>query len=376
MKSVINKFAAATKDPYARLAQWKEQTGGKIIGCFPMYVPEEIIHAAGMLPIILLGSDEPIIVADKYIFGGGTCHLVRNNLDDALQGRLDFLDGVVFPDICDNISGTANIWRWARPSGFYHHLPVPVKMDFHATPDYLSYVFNGLRHSLEEFSGSKISEQALGQSISIYNHNRSLLRHLYQLRRANPSLLRAREVATVVEADMLMPKEEHSELLTQLLAQLEAKKLEEDSRVRLVLAGNFCEDAEKDVLDLVEEGGGAVADDDFYAGSRYFITEVDETIDPITALVRGYIKTPCPSKHNPAIYWDQYLLKKVKEAEAKGIVIWMVRYCTTLGTPSPYVMERLREAGVPCLLLETDHTGASGAIRTRLQAFIEMLKGK
>jgi len=341
-----------------------------------MHVPEEIIHAAGILPAIILGSDEPITLANSYL-QPHNCALVRSNLDMALTGKLDFLDGMVFPDICDSIQCVSDVWKRHKPGFFYHSLLVPARMNSPSSRQFLTQQFIQLKASLEKFMGQEISHKALGQSLAIYNHNRALLSRFSQLRRENPSLLRAKDLAIVVTASMLMPKEEHSQLLTELLSRAQKARPVPDGKPRLVLSGNLCDDPDQAILDLIEEVGAVVADDDLYVGTRYFATQADETLDPIEALAKRYIHdVPCPTKHNPQNDWADYLLGLVKQAKANGVIVLMLKYCEPHAFDYPYLKSRLSESGVPSLLLETEHGKAPlGPIRTRLQAFLETIEG-
>ena len=132
--------------------------------------------------------------------------------------------------------------------------------------------------------------------------------------------------------------------------------------------------SELDVLDLVEELGAVVVDDDLYVGSRYFATQVDETLDPIEALAAKFIENiPCPTKYDPSKDWGDYLVSMARRSRAGGVVIFMAKFCEPHGFDYPHLKDKLSDAGIPHLLLQTDHSGPSGQIRTRLQAFIELI---
>jgi len=376
MDKLLKKFAEIVGDPYSRLAQWKKETGRKIIGCFPMYIPEEIIHAAGMLPVTLLGSDEAVTLADQYAHPY-ICQLVRGNFDLSLKGELDFLDGVVFSDFCLTVQMISDIWIHHKPVSFYHQLILPKNMVAPYTKRYILRQFTGLKGSLEKLGGREISEDSLKKSISVYNENRRLLHRLYQLRRTNAGLIRARDMATVVASSMLMPKEEHSRLLSQLLERVQEVSSPPDGKARLVISGYLCDMPELEVLDLVEELGAVVSDDDLYVGRRYFHSLTEENMSPLEALARRYIEdVPCPTKLNPKKDWADYLSNLVKEAKAEGVVSVALKYCEAQLYDLPSLAVSLTQKGVPNLMVETSHSGATGQLRTRFQAFLETLGGR
>ena len=106
---VLRQFHEISDNPGTYASALKNQ-GKKIIGYFCSYTPEEIIHAAGLHPMRLFGTKDDIHLADKHL-QSYSCSLVRGALADVLSGRLDFLDGTVFPHTCDSIQRLSDIWR-------------------------------------------------------------------------------------------------------------------------------------------------------------------------------------------------------------------------------------------------------------------------
>jgi len=375
MKHTLKLLANVTDFPYSWLKQWKEETGRKVVGCFPMYVPEEIIHAAGLLPAVILGQEHQITLADNYL-QPYICSPVRGSLDLSLKGGMDCLDGLVFPDICEPVQMISEVWNVHQPTSFFYNLMVPANTSANYSLSRLTQEFSRLKTALEKFVGRAITQKNLKDSIAIYNEHRRLLHRLYQLRREHPEQFKARDIAIVVASSMLMPKEEHNRLLGQLLGEAAAKAPASTKRARLVISGSFCDIPEVDILDLVEESGALVVDDDLYVGRRYFQTLVNEQEEPLVALARRYIEdVPCPTKYHPDKDWAEYLLRLCQEVKADGVLIMLIKYCEPHALDYPRIKQHLSQASLPHLLIETDRSGATGQIRTRLQAFIEMLQG-
>ncbi len=268
----------------------------------------------------------------------------------------------------------SDIWIYHKPSSFYHQLILPKNMRADYTQGYLTRQFLYLKTALEKQVGRHISDSSLAESIAIYNENRRLLHRLYQLRRAHPKLFKARDTAVIVGACMLMPKEEHSRLLYQFLEEAEKIIPPSDGRIRLILSGCMCDMPELEVLDLVEELGAVVSDDDFYVGRRYFHSLTDEGLSPIDALAQRYIEdVPCPTKLDEKQDWSQYLATLLKDAKAAGIISVALKYCEAHLYDVPSLSANLSQKGIPNLMIETSHSGATGQLRTRFQAFLETL---
>jgi len=372
MNDIIGELATIAQNPLQRARRWKE-TGKRVIGCFPMYVPEEIIHASGILPITLLGTNETVTLSDRYM-QPYLCHVPRSNLDLALKGNLDFLDGVVFPNICDVLLFLPDIWSIHHPMPFQHTILVAGKLNSVSSQRYLISEFNRLKGSLEKFTHRDISDDALRRSIVIYNQNRDLMHKVYRTRSEKPGIFRARDVATVIMTSMLMPKEEHTALLREFLEKAEDKGRQQDANVRLVVSGGPCDQPQWEILDLIEDLGATVVSDDLYVGRRYFATNASESIPPIEALAEHYLNdVPCPTKHNQDKKYAEYLSNLAEESRARGVIILMVRYCEPYSFAYPVVKAELARRGIPHLLIEVDPPISLGAMRTRLEAFIETL---
>lgn len=378
MKRVLDQFAARIDKPYKRLEEWKKASNKRIIGCIPMYFPEELVHAAGAWPVVIQESPEPITTADQYIYPF-SCSFVRSVTDSALKGELDFLDGMIFPDTCLQARVTANVLKSHLSFPFFELVQFPQDLGrARANPQETVERLKKLRDKLQEFVGEEIAEQSLRRSIALYNESHALLRRLFNLRRTKPGVLPGKDMLAVVVSSMLMPKEEHNELLKALLSNIEGEEPPADRRVRLLISGHLCHAPRKEILDLIEETGGVVVEDDLYTGYRYFAMDTEMEKDPLEALAWRYLNMtpPCPTRCDPEKDWGEYLVTRVKESRAQGVIILLVMHCEPHMFYYPHVTRILEGAGIPHLLIETEHDVMPlQAIKTRLQAFIERIEG-
>lgn len=377
MEAVLAKFTAVTAKPYEWLKEWKETHDRKLIGVSPMHFPEEIVHAAGLQPVVLQGSDEPITFGDAYIFHT-FCAWNRGNLDLLAKERLNLFDALLYFDECMAARAAATIARERIPFIRYYSLLAPtISLRSPSAVAQVMETYRAFRSEMEEFVGHEIEDQSIRESILLYNKNRTLLRRLYDLRRAKPLVLRAREILPIVQSSMVMPKEEHSELLEELLPQLEQREPRSDGKVRLVLSGHLCLAPKTDILDIIEEAGGVIVDDDLYTGYRYFATDVPLNGDPIEALVNRYLTNvpPGPTRWDADNDWAEYILDMTRRNQAQGVVHLQVKHCEAQSWYYPLIRKTLMAAGVPHLMLETEHEMVSlGPERTRVEAFLEMIR--
>jgi benzoyl-CoA reductase subunit C len=302
---------------------------------------------------------------------------VRSSFDQFLKGGFDFADGLVFSDICDQEKRIASLLRLHFSSRFFHFVRFPKKLHGAGSKAHLMSELMRLRTALEDLAGSKIADDELQRSISLYNHTRTLLTQAYQLRRNSPRSFSGDELSIVVTAAMVMPKEEYNSLFSDYLQRKQNHRLSAEDRVGLVIAGSPCEDLEPGISQMIEEVGGVVVDDDIFTGSRYFASAVPERGDPLVALADGYLQgIACPTKHDPTEKWADRVLAIAKQSSASGVVVLLPKYCEIYAFEYPHLKSLLAEHGIPHLLLECDHSGATAGMKTRLQAFVETLMGE
>ncbi len=92
---------------YPTVKRWR-QAGGKVVGHFEVYFPEEIVAAAGLLPVKIHGAPIEARQGDAH-FGAYLCSIVKTSLELALSGRLE-LEMFVSHPICDTARNLAAVW--------------------------------------------------------------------------------------------------------------------------------------------------------------------------------------------------------------------------------------------------------------------------
>ena len=361
-------------DPINYARRYKEESGNPVVGYLCSYTPEEIIFAAGAHPFRLFSSQETVRFAGSHL-QTYSCSLVRGVLDEALSGRLDFLDGVVFPHTCDSIQRLSDIWRLNIPFGFHSDVVLPVKLNTDSARQYMNDVVGWFKSDLEAKLGREIAVDALRESIALFNRIRADLRKIYEMRSGQPDILSGRELTGLVRASMFMDRRRLAETLSDVACLLPTRKAAGNlkGRKRLILAGGLCGDPE--VYPVVEDAGGVVVWDDFCTGSRYIEGDVPEDMDPTEAIAERLLKrVVCPAKHADLHGRADYLLKAAKETKADGIVFFLLKFCDPHAFDYPYLKNRLDSDGIPSILVEMDDRPvAEGRIKTRLEAFLEMI---
>ncbi|MEN6466330.1 MAG: 2-hydroxyacyl-CoA dehydratase family protein [Syntrophaceae bacterium] len=368
----VSRFRAAAEDPLAYARELKKNTGARIVGYMCSYAPEEIIFAAGASPLRLFGASGPIALADAHL-QSYCCPLVRGSLDNALSGRLDFLDGAVFPHTCDSIQRLSDIWRLNVRGCFHIDAVLPVKLNTESSRLYMARVIAKFRRDLEEKLGTEITDEKIRAAISLYNAIRRGLKKLYELRAQNPSALRGSDLHAAVKSAMVMERNDYLAALKDLIEQIESSRMVEYRGKRLMLTGGVC--SQPDIYGIIEDAGGAVVGDDLCTGSRYFEGMADETGDPEAAIAaRFHGRAICPAKHLGIRERGRRLVEAAVKLNADGVIFLLLKFCDPHAFDYPYIKDMLDRAGMPVLLLDIeDRPSGSESLRTRLETFIEMI---
>lgn len=374
MATVLDKLTPIIQDPYAPAAEAKAR-GKPVVAVSPMHFPEELIHASGALPVVLQETNEPVTVGFGHIYAF-YCGFSRSNVDWAVKGRLSLFDAVVISDVCLQLRHMGHIMRRNMPKTPFLYIQWPLEAEINRWLSFAVGQLGRIRTRLEELLGCSIDDDAIRESIALYNRHRSLMNRLFEMRQQKPGLLRAKDMVNLAMAGMVMPKEEHINILEELIPELEKKEPAGDGKVKLFASGHLCQAVKTDILDLIEELGGVLVGDDLWSGYRYYASSVNTDKPPMEALAGRYfnLAVPCPTRYDPKQEWGQYLAKTVPETGAKGLVTMVVKFCEPHMIYYPYLRDVLNEAGVPYLMIETEHEVVSlEGTRTRIQAFIEML---
>jgi len=367
----IEKFQEVIANRHEYAKGWKQKTGGKIIGWLCTYVPEEIIYAAGMLPVRMLGSHEPQDVTDPYIFSI-YCPFCRDILAQGLKERYDYLDGLVKARSCVHIRNTFLNWKQHIPIDFAYYIYMPAHVQSPRAKSLLTKEYASFKEALEKWVGSSVSNESLDRAIEVCNTNRRLMKQVYELRKSdNPPITGAEAMAMVISSQ-LMDKAEHNKLLEQLLEELSARKSDRSTGIRLMLVGSENDDI--DFIRMTEDLGATVVIDEECSGSRYFWEEVVPEENRLAAIATRYInREPCPTKDWPERRRLPNILRMARDYNVQGVILYKQKFCDPHAFETPALEAMFKENNIPTISLEFDVTNPFGQFRTRIEAFLEML---
>jgi len=355
---------------YAR--DWKARTGGQVVATMCTYTPEELLIAAGMLPVRVLGAHEPQNVTEPHVFGM-FCPFCRDSLAQGLLNRFDYAEGVTLTQSCIQYRQSFASWRMHVPTVKWdYYVPMPNEVQSrHARLAHYGEV-KKFRDFLGKLTGQPLSEEALAEAVEVVNENRRLLRQLFEYRKQpNPNVTGLEALYASLSAQFV-DKREHNALLRKVLAALPSRRLERPEGVRVMTIGSENDDC--GFMAMIESVGATIVIDDQCSGTRYFWNEAKPDGDPIKAIADRYIDRPaCPTKDYPAHTRFDHVLGLAKDYNARAAIFLQQKFCDPHEGDYPDLKRHLEANGIPTLFLEFDITNPLGPFRIRVEAFLETL---
>ena len=359
---------------------WKDAVPGrKAIGYMPVYVPRELIHAAGMLPVGILGGGDAleVIQGDAY-YQSYICRIPRSTLELGLTGRLDSLDGMLFPSICDVIRNLSGMWQILFKDKYVKYFDVPQNYVDSIGGSFYIEEMQTLREDLGRMRGRPISDEELNASIAVYNDNRDAVRELYAYRAAKPWQAPTSEVYLLLRAGMVLPPEEHTVLLREYLAATELEERPKRDNARVVINGSFCEQPPLALIKSIEMSGCYIVDDDFILVTRWLLDHVPADANPLEELSKAFLHRSATTAAKYETTKEEkgvFLLKQVKTRGAEGVVFAAPSFCDPALLERPMLQDVLKEHGVPYTAFKyAENTGQMAPIREQAGTFADSIK--
>ncbi len=363
---------------YAR--EWKAAAPGRIVvGYMPFYVPRELIHAAGGLPLGVLGGGDQleVIQGDAY-YQSYICRIPRSTIELGVTNRLDFVDVMLFPSICDVIRNLSGMWKIMFPKVRSRYFDVPQNYSDAVGGEFYSQELNELRDMLAEVNGRTVSDDALRASIVLFNENRALVREVYAFRAKKPWQAPSAEVYLLMRAGMILAVEEHNRMLRAYLAAAAAESRPRRDNSRVVVTGAFCEQPPLNLIKSIELSGCYIVDDDFMLVNRWERSDVALDGDPIANLASAYLhnSSDTSAKYEP----DQakkgiYLVEAVKRTRAEGVIFASPSFCDPALLERPMLQRVLAAHDIPFIAFKyAENSGQMQPIREQAGTFADSIK--
>ena len=381
LKDIMARCEALFEDlHFNAVKEWKAAVPGrKAIGFMPVYVPREIVHAAGMLPVgIFGGGDQMEVIQGDAYYQSYICRIPRSTLELGLTGRLDCLDGMLFPSLCDVVRNLSGMWQVLFKDKYVRYIDVPHNYLDRVGGEFYIHEMQVLREDLARIAGKPITDAALNASIAVYNENRHAVQDLYAYRARKPWQAPTAEVYLLIRAGMVLPPEDHTQLVRDYLAAVDLEERPKRDKARVVLTGSFCEQPPLSLIKSIEMAGCYVVDDDFGLIMRWLLDEVPADGNPLEELSKAYLHR---SAQQASKYDEKkedkgkYLLHQIKQGGAEGVIFAAASFCDPALLERPMQQDILAGQKIPYTAFKfAENTGQMAPIREQAGTFADSIK--
>ena len=340
----------------------------KTIGWLCTYVPEEIIHASGFHPVRIEGSGNPVRKADALLHNN-MCPFVRSVLDDAIEGKMSNLSGIVISNSCDAMKRLFDAWSVFLENDTLYYLSPPKRIN----DSNISFYAGELRDFADALNlncPGKITVGSLKKSIKIFNETRFLMAKVSRL--AGSDSLSGYTAFNIMHMAVRCNREQFNIKLKEFLDRFTPEKNNEKG-IRVLLTGCMIDRA--DQIKLIQDSGAKITVNELCTGSRQFDLMVSEHGDPFEALAERYIKKASCSRMMNINERIDYLIRLAKENRIDGVIYYIIKFCDNYIWDLPKIKDAFNNTGIPVLDVEGDYIkGSFGPLKTRIQAFVESIE--
>jgi len=358
------------------IEEWKDQ-GGKVVGYFCSTVPEELFTAAGMLPFRMRGTGSTSTELADACFTPINCTFPRHCFNQALEGEFEFLDALIVINSCDHVRRIYDNWidQLDEPE-LVHIMSLPRKTGERQVQWYRDDIVL-LKEKFESQFDIEISDDDIHAAIKLHNEVRALQRELYELRKVDRPPITGAETLRVMVAGTALPKAVYKPMLEEVLADVRDLEGGHDHKARVLVIGSELDSPE--FMEIIEGQGALVVTDSTCYGTRLMWYHVEEgQPDPIRALAQYYIhdRPSCPRMHGDQTRRFDFVKELVQEFNVDGVIGERINFCDMWQVEHFMTGGDLKEDGIPFIQIDREYilTG-KGQLQTRVQAFVETLKG-
>lgn len=362
-----------------------KKSGGKVVGTFCNFAPEELVYAAGALPIRLCAGFYETTGLAEEVLPGDICPLIKSSFGCKMAEMpyFEFCDVIILPTSCDGKKKLGEILSAWLPVWV---LQLPNSKDNPQSKELWFWEIKRLEKRLEKLTAQKIEFSKFKKAIQVYHHRQVAFRRLYEIRKFPRPVITGRDALLVTQTSFFDDPIRWAEKTENLCQELEehVKKGESVSSgdtCRLLLTGAPIIWPNYKIPNIVEEFGGIIVGDTLCSGTQHLYNpvEIDEWVmeEMLKAVAERYLLPsicPCFVQGDDRI---DNLLQMIKDFKIEGVIYHQLRLCQLYDLEFQKVKQVLDRQNLPILRIQTDYSQEDvEQIKTRIEAFLEMLKGK
>ena len=356
IEAIVNELVAITRNPQQAISDYKTQTGKGIVGVLPYYVPEELIYAAGYLPVGIWGGQKKITKASTYL-PAFACSIMQSIMEMELEGAYDFLDAVVMSVPCDTLKCLSQKWKGTSPVIVFTH---PQNRKLESANSFLVEEYKIVKAKLGKILGVTITDKAIHDAIDIYNENKKIVREFSDLAGQYPQIIDPVKRHAVIKARLFMDKAMHTALVKDLVFELKSTPVIPWTGKKVILTGILAEPNE--LLEIFNEFHIAVVADDLAQEGRQVRVDAPAGTDPLYRLAKVWQNLEgCSLAMDTKKFRGPMLMEMVKKYQADAVIVCMMKFCDPEEWDYPVYYRQFQEGGIKSLLIEIDQQAVTAS---------------
>jgi len=371
-EQLIARFSEVANNPNAYVVDWKKRTGRKAFGAMPPFAPEEMIYAAGALPVGTWGAAVTPTDAFQY-FPTFYCSILTTTLQLGIQGSYRELDAFVCGTGCDGLQDMMEDWRLAVPS-----IPVipciyPQRRDLEVGKQYMIDELRIAGAKMSEITGQKITDLSLQNAMYVYNAHNRAMREFSELIGDHLDVVTPLVRHDVFKSAHFMDKEEHTQLVNEFNEILKSLPKHEFNGIKVLATGLILDSVE--MLKMLEDNNIGIVGDDVVAESKQYEVDIQNGMDLYYQLAQQwYDRKGCCIIQTVKKERAPMLVEMAKARKADGVIVCTLKFCEPEAYDYPIIRKVFANEGLPELHLEVENQYSNDQqAATRIQAFCEML---
>lgn len=369
VQAILDKLHTVASDPRKQLDTYLAD-GEKVVLAAPVYTPEEIIHSMGLVPMGAWGADMTLNRSKEY-FPAFICSVMQSVLELGMTGAYEGVSAIVIPSLCDSLKCLGQNWKYAVPSIPFIPMTYAQNRANEVGKAFTKAGYERVIADLEKATGARFSEEKLGASIAVYNAHNAAMRALDKALAAHPKVTAAQR-SDIFKSAWFMRKEEHTNLVLELLAELDAVG-DGPEKIRVITSGVLCDSPA--LLGIFDELGFQITADDVAAESRQYRTDTDTALPPLEGLSEKFSRMDhCSVLYDVDKKRVDLIIETAKRRNVKGVIVALTKFCDPEEFDVPFIKRECAAAGLPVVLLEIDRQMVNfEQARTQLEAFRDVL---
>ncbi len=357
-------------------------SGGKVVGLYCVFVPEDLILAAGAIPVGLCAGTQFSVPDAEEVLPRNTCALIKSSFGFKVGRTCPYVqasDFVIGETTCDGKKKMYEVLAEYHPT---HVMEVPQKKTPLGRQLFLEEI-RGLKAKLEAETGVAITAEKLAQATAAIEAKRSALRRLHGIRRARPAPVSGLDALLVTQISFYDDPLRFTEKVNALCEELDGRiargeGVAAENAPRILVSGSPMAIPNWKLHRILEESGAVVVGEESCTGTRYFnyiVAENDGSVaGQLEAIADRQLETHCAC-FTPNDERIEDILTLARGWAVDGVVHYNLQFCHTFANEAVKVERALAEEDIPLLRVETDYSDEdTGQLKTRVDAFLEMIR--